>query len=52
MGSSTRLWNEASEQVKNVLGFTSAKKIIKAYFKVLIIKLFSFMYTFKIVKVI
>jgi hypothetical protein len=33
MGLSTRLWNEAPEEIKKVLNFTSAKKTIKAYCK-------------------
>ena len=35
MGSSTRLWNAAPEEIKKVLSFNSAKKIIKAYCKTL-----------------
>jgi hypothetical protein len=35
MGSSTRLWNVAPEEIKKVHSFTSAKKIIKAYCKTL-----------------
>jgi hypothetical protein len=35
MGLSTRLWNVALEEIKKVLSFTSAKKIIKAYCKTL-----------------
>jgi hypothetical protein len=35
MGSSTRLWNVAPEEIKTVHTFTSAKKIIKAYCKTL-----------------
>ncbi len=35
MGSSTRLWNAAPEEIKKALSFTSAKKIIKAYCKTL-----------------
>jgi hypothetical protein len=35
MGSSTRLWNVASEEIKKVLSFTSAKKNIKASCKIL-----------------
>ncbi len=35
MGSSTRLWNVAPEEIKKALNFTSAKKIIKAYCKTL-----------------
>jgi hypothetical protein len=38
MGSATRLWNVgyvAPEEIKKVLSFTSAKKIIKAYCKTL-----------------
>jgi hypothetical protein len=31
MGSSTRLWDVAPEEIIEVLSFTSAKKIIKAY---------------------
>jgi hypothetical protein len=35
MGSSTRLWKVAPEEIKKVLSFTSSKKIIKAYCKTL-----------------
>jgi hypothetical protein len=35
MGSSTKLWNVAPEDLKKVLSFTSAKKIIKVYCKTL-----------------
>jgi len=35
MGSSTRLWNVAPEEIKKALSFNSAKKIIKAYCKTL-----------------
>jgi hypothetical protein len=35
IGSFTRLWNVAPEEIKKVLSITSAKKIIKAYSKTL-----------------
>jgi hypothetical protein len=35
MGLSIRLWNGAPEEIKKVLSFASAKKIIKAYCKTL-----------------
>jgi hypothetical protein len=35
MGSFTRLWNVALEEITKVLSFTSAKKIIKAFGKTL-----------------
>jgi hypothetical protein len=47
MCSSTRLWNVAPEEIKKVLSFNSAKKIIKAYCKTLPIHLYSFIYTFE-----
>jgi hypothetical protein len=42
VGSSTKLWNVAREEIKKVITFTSAKKIIKAYCKTLPILMYTF----------